>query len=269
MIHHNSQGPNLQNIPSVRKKDPHRVRKAFIAQPGCVLVVGDFSQAELRVLAHFSLDPVMVKAFQDDDDLHSISAKKFYGLDCALEEVKKLHDDLRAKAKTLNFAIMYGMAALSLASRLKIEIDEAERLLREYFGLYSGVQRWMMQNIGSCRNKGYVETILGRRRYLPDINSQDNGLRGGAERRATNSPIQGSVADLIKIAMVRLWEQHPWIVMRLQVHDELVCEVPKEREAEAKQLLGYVMEHAVDGLGFKVPWKASVSSGPNWDEAKG
>ena len=257
-----SSNPNLQNIP-VRGDDGKEIRKAFIPEPGCTFFSADYSQIELRIMAHLSGDKHMIEAFLEDDDIHASTAAKIYH-----KPIADVTRDERRKAKTANFGIIYGISVFGLAERLNVPRSEARELIDGYFATYPRVREYMDESIERARRQGYIETLLRRRRYLPDINSRNAIVRGYAERNAINAPIQGSAADIIKIAMVRIYNrfisENLRSTMMLQVHDELnFSVVPEEREI-VEQIVIHEMENAYS---LSVPLKADCGWGANWLEA--
>lgn len=257
-----SSNPNLQNIP-IRNEDGKEIRKAFIPDDGCEFFSADYSQIELRIMAHLSGDPHMIEAFQKGQDIHAATAAKIYKID--LSQVTR---EQRSKAKTANFGIIYGISVFGLAERLNVDRKEAKELIDGYFQNYPHVKEYMDESIRSAREKGYIETIFKRRRYLPDINSHNAVVRGYAERNAINAPIQGSAADIIKVAMIRIYrrfkEEGLQSKMILQVHDELnFSVVPSERE-KVEQIVISEMESAYK---MKAPLQADCGWGKNWLEA--
>lgn len=257
-----SSNPNLQNIP-IRNEDGKEIRKAFIPDEGCEFFSADYSQIELRIMAHLSNDPHMIEAFQKDQDIHAATAAKIYKV--KLEEVTR---EQRSKAKTANFGIIYGISVFGLAERLNVDRKEAKALIDGYFENYPNVKAYMDQSIQEAREKGYIETIFKRKRYLPDINSKNAVVRGYAERNAINAPIQGSAADIIKVAMIRIYQRFQEEGIRskmiLQVHDELNFSVlPKEKE-KVQQIVISEMEAAYK---MKAPLRADHGWGHNWLEA--
>lgn len=257
-----SSDPNLQNIP-VRGEDGKEIRKCFIPEDGCLFFSADYSQIELRVMAHLSGDKHMIEAFQEGYDIHAATAAKIYG-----KEMKDVTRDERTKAKRANFGIIYGITVFGLAERLSIDRGEAKQLIDGYFTTFPQVQTYMEQAKDTAREKGYVETFFHRRRYLPDINSQNATVRGFAERNAINAPIQGSAADIIKVAMIRIYERFKrekiQSKMILQVHDELNFSVlPSEKE----QVERIVLEEMQNAYQLKVPLVADAGWGQNWLEA--
>jgi len=259
-----SSDPNLQNIP-VRTPRGEAIRRAFVAPPGALLLTADYSQIELRLLAHLSGDPAFVQAFDQGGDIHRQTAAIIFGV--AHDQVTP---DMRARAKTINFATIYGQGAFALSRQLGIPLDDAKRFIEQYFTRFAGVRAWLDRTVAEAREKGYVETLFGRRRYIPELKDKNYNIRAFGERTATNSPLQGSAADLIKIAMIRiagaLKEQGLGSRMILQVHDELVVEVPRGEEEVATELVKRHMERAAD---LRVPLVVSVGIGTNWVDAKG
>ncbi|MDD5382864.1 MAG: DNA polymerase, partial [Candidatus Margulisbacteria bacterium] len=246
-----SSEPNLQNIPA--KGDwGKRIRSAFIPEKkGWSILAADYSQIELRILAHLCGDPVLTKAFRDGKDIHQSTADEL-GIS-------------RDAAKTVNFGVIYGISDFGLAKQLKIKKTEAAKYIERYFTRHEGVKKFMDKTIAEARDKGYVITLLGRKRPLPDINSPHSGLRAFAERTAINTPVQGSAADMIKVAMVTTNKQLTTNNLRskmiLQVHDELVFECPKEEIEKTKKL---VEEAMISALPLNVPVKVDLEVGENW-----
>ena len=257
-----SSNPNLQNIP-IRNEDGKEIRKAFIPDEGCEFFSADYSQIELRIMAHLSNDPHMIEAFQKDQDIHAATAAKIYKV--KLEEVTR---EQRSKAKTANFGIIYGISVFGLAERLNVDRKEAKALIDGYFENYPNVKAYMDQSIQEAREKGYIETIFKRKRYLPDINSKNAVVRGYAERNAINAPIQGSAADIIKVAMIRIYQRFQEEDIRskmiLQVHDELNFSVLPEEKEKVQQIVISEMEAAYK---MKAPLRADHGWGHNWLEA--
>ena len=258
-----SSDPNLQNIP-VRTERGRRIRAAFVARDDRHRIVSaDYSQIELRLMAAFSGDEAMLAAFRSGADIHRETASRVYGVMPAL-----VSDEQRSKCKMVNFGIIYGISAFGLSQRLKVPRREAEGLIDSYFRLYPGVRDFMSAAVAKAREKGYAETMLGRRRTLRDIDSRNATARGAAERDAINTPIQGSAADLIKIAMVRvdraLKERRLRAKMVLQIHDELVFDVPEEEVDEVVELARREMTGAYD---FGVPLEVGVGVGRSWLDA--
>ncbi len=258
-----SSDPNLQNIP-IRTELGRKIRKAFIpGDKNHLLVDADYSQIELRIMAHLSGDKNLIKAFQEGEDIHRSTAATVFNV--TPDEVT---EDMRRKAKEVNFGIMYGMSVYGLASRLDISQEEAEDFIQRYFANYPGIRKFMDECIEIARDQGYVTTLLNRRRFLPEIHSENRQLREFAERNAINTPIQGSAADLIKVAMIRIHnrmkKEKLQSKMIMQVHDELVFEVPKSELEQAKTLIKEEMENAIK---LKVPIRVDIGVGENWLEA--
>ncbi len=257
-----SSDPNLQNIP-VRGEDGKEIRKAFIPEPGSLFFSADYSQIELRVMAHLSGDENMIDAFIQGHDIHAATAANIYKV--GIDEVT---GDQRRKAKRANFGIIYGITVFGLAERLEIDRAEARELINGYFETFPKVREYMEQAKETARQKGYVETFFHRRRYLPDINSRNATVRGFAERNAINAPIQGSAADIIKVAMIRIYqrfkEEHLRSKMILQVHDELNFSVVPEEKGRVEAIVKEEMENAYH---LRVPLVADAGWGANWLEA--
>ena len=257
-----SSNPNLQNIP-VRGEEGKEIRKAFIPEPGCEFFSADYSQIELRIMAHLSGDPHMIEAFRMGHDIHAATAAKIFKK--PIEEVTR---EERSKAKTANFGIIYGITAFGLAERMNVSRTEAKNLIDGYFATYPKVKEYMQESIDKARAKGYAETIYHRRCYLRDINSRNAVVRGYAERNAINAPIQGSAADIIKMAMARIHhrfrEEGLHSKMILQVHDELNFSVYPEEKERVQQIVIESMEHACE---MQVPLEADYGWGKNWLEA--
>lgn len=257
-----SSNPNLQNIP-IRDDNGKEIRKAFIPDEGEVFFSADYSQVELRIMAHLSNDATMIEAFNSGEDIHASTAAKVYHV--PLNEVTKA---MRSKAKTANFGIIYGISAFGLAERMGVDRREARELIDEYFKTYPGIREYMDRSIEDARKKGYVETIFHRRRYLMDINSKNAVVRGVAERNAINAPIQGSAADIIKVAMIRihnrLQNEGLKAKMILQVHDELNFSVPQDELEKVKDIVVTEMQNAYK---MRVPLIADYGVGKNWLEA--
>jgi DNA polymerase-1 len=257
-----SMEPNLQNIP-IRTPEGRRIRQAFVAPPGWCIVAADYSQIELRIMAHLSGDEGLLNAFAEERDIHQATAADVFGL-----ELEQVSADQRRTAKMINFGLIYGMSAFGLASRLGIERSEAKRYVELYFERYPGVRRYMDETRQQARERGYVETVFGRRLYLNDIASRNAALRQGAERAAINAPMQGTAADIIKRAMIEVdrWLSASRIPARLimQVHDELVFEVKVEA---AQELMGRARELMSAAAQLRTSLKVDVGSGTNWDEA--
>lgn len=257
-----SSNPNLQNIP-IRDENGKEIRKAFIPDEGCMFFSADYSQIELRIMAHLSEDKNMIDAFLSGHDIHAATAAKIYK-----SEIEEVNSDMRRKAKTANFGIIYGISVFGLAERMNVDRKEAKELIEGYFETYPQVKVYMDKSIQVAREKGYVETIFHRKRFLPDINSRNAVVRGYAERNAINAPIQGSAADIIKVAMARIYERFKReglkAKMILQVHDELNFSVPLEEQERVQQVVIEEMENAYR---MHVPLKADCGWGKNWLEA--
>lgn len=257
-----SSNPNLQNIP-IRDEDGKEIRKAFIPDDGCSFFSADYSQIELRIMAHLSEDKNMIDAFLSGYDIHAATAAKIYKVD-----IKEVTADMRRKAKTANFGIIYGISVFGLAERMNVDRKEAKELIDGYFETYPQVKSYMDMSIQVAREHGYVETIFHRKRFLPDINSRNAVVRGYAERNAINAPIQGSAADIIKVAMARIYERFKAeglkAKMILQVHDELNFSVPAKEKEIVEQVVIEEMEKAYR---MHVPLKADCGWGTNWLEA--
>ncbi|PZT51932.1 DNA polymerase I [Paenibacillus silvae] len=259
-----SQFPNLQNIP-IRMEEGRKIRKVFVpSEPGWSILAADYSQIELRVLAHISDDERLKEAFVHDMDIHTKTASDVFGV-----KPEDVDSDMRRSAKAVNFGIVYGISDYGLSQNLHITRKEAAQFIDQYFEIFQGVRQYMDDIVKDARRDGYVKTMLERRRYLPEINASNFNLRSFAERTAMNTPIQGTAADIIKLAMVQmdeaLRERKLQSRMLLQVHDELVFEVPPEELELMKELVPSVMEKALE---LSVPLKAEVSFGQNWYEAK-
>ena len=257
-----SSNPNLQNIP-VRDDDGKEIRKAFIPDDGCEFFSADYSQIELRIMAHLSGDPHMIEAFRSGNDIHAATAAKIYKIN-----IDEVTPDMRRKAKTANFGIIYGISTFGLAERMGVSRQEAKELIDGYFATYPQVKAYMDRSIEVARSQGYVETIFHRKRFLPDINSRNATVRGYAERNAINAPIQGSAADIIKVAMARIYRRFTDEGLRskmiLQVHDELNFSVLPEEKERVQQIVLEEMEKACP---MQVPLKADCGWGKNWLEA--
>jgi DNA polymerase-1 len=257
-----SSEPNLQNIP-IRTEEGREIRRAFIAEPEASLLSADYSQIELRVLAHMSGDAALIQTFQEDEDVHTRTASEIFGL--SPEEVTQ---EMRRKAKAVNFGIIYGISAFGLAQDIGVSNSEARRYIDNYFARYPKVREFLDRTIEDAKTRGYVTTLLGRRRFIPELASSTAAVRSFGERTAVNTPIQGTAADLIKLAMIhiqaRLTRQGLRTKMILQVHDELVFEAP-DGEIEAVKTL--VREEMEGVLTLSVPIKVDIGVGKNWDEA--
>jgi len=257
-----SSDPNLQNIP-IRTEEGRRIREAFIAPAGSVILAADYSQVELRVLAHLSSDPVFCQAFVNDEDIHTRTASEIFGL-----FPEMVTAEMRRQAKTINFGVIYGQGAFSLAKQLGVARTVAEKFIAAYKERHSGAIAFLERCVQQARNNGFVTTILGRKLPISDINSANGSLRSFAERNAINYPIQGSAADIIKKAMLEVERaiQEEKLESRLimQVHDELVFEVPQTELEQMKLLVEREMSGAVP---LKVPLKVDINWGRNWSEA--
>ena len=257
-----SSNPNLQNIP-IRNEDGKEIRKAFIPEDGCEFFSADYSQIELRIMAHLSGDKNMIEAFREGNDIHAATAAKIYKI--AIEEVTR---EQRSKAKTANFGIIYGISVFGLAERMNVPRSEAKELIDGYFETYPHIKEYMDKSIAVARENGYIETIFGRKRFLPDINSHNAVVRGYAERNAINAPIQGSAADIIKVAMVKIYQRFMQENIRskmiLQVHDELNFSVYPDEKEKVQQIVIEEMEKA---YAMQVPLRADCGWGNNWLEA--
>jgi DNA polymerase-1 len=256
-----SREPNLQNIP-IRDEEGRRIREAFVAKPGCLLISADYSQIELVVLAHLSEDENLISAFREDKDVHVRTAALIFGI-----QEKDVAPEQRRMAKTINFGVMYGMSAFRLANELGISRTEAAAFIDAYFKTYAGVSRFIGDLIRKTEETGYAATILGRRRRISGINSRNKTEKAAAERVAVNTPIQGSAADIVKTAMLNLdkrlaAEQSPARLL-LQVHDELILECPKAEAKAAAALVKEVMEKAA---ALRVPLRVSVETGRRWGD---
>jgi len=259
-----STDPNLQNIP-VRTEEGQQIRRAFVARDDDhELVVADYSQIELRLMAHFSRDAALVSAFHDAADVHARTAAEIFGI--AEAEVTPAQ---RRLAKTANFGIIYGVSAYGLSQQSDMTVGEAKQFIDAYFKRYPGVKRFIEATVAQARKDGMVRTLFGRRRFLPDLASTNRQRREFAERTAVNTPLQGTAADIIKMAMIaidrRLREERKKSVMTLQVHDELVFDAPKREVGWLKQTVREIMEHVVQ---LDVPLVVEVGAGLNWLEAK-
>lgn len=256
--------PNMQNIP-IRTELGSQMRKFFVAKPGCVLLDADYSQIELRILAHISNDSRMIAAFREGADIHTATASQVFGVPAEV-----LPAELRRRAKAINFGIVYGIGAYSLSQDINVSVAEAKEYIENYLHTYSGVRQYMNDIVESSAKSGYVKTMFGRVRHLPEIASSNHNTKAFGERVALNTPIQGTAADIIKIAMVkvyrRLKEEGLSAQLILQVHDELLIEVSKADAPRAKVILKEEMEHAAD---LSVPLSVDVSEGENWYDAKG
>jgi DNA polymerase-1 len=257
-----SSDPNLQNIP-VRTPEGRKIREAFIAPAGSKIVSADYSQIELRIMAHLSGDAALIRAFEQGLDIHKATAAEVFGV--SLDEVTS---EQRRYAKSINFGLIYGMSAFGLAAQLEITREAAKTFIERYFNRFPGVAEYMEVTRAAARDAGYVETVFGRRLWLPAIKSSNGAQRAGAERAAINAPMQGTAADLIKLAMVAV---NNWLIaeklqsrLLLQVHDELILEVPEAELELVKAKLPEIMGNVAT---LKVPLLAEVGVGLNWEEA--
>jgi DNA polymerase I len=257
-----SNDPNLQNIP-IRTPEGRRVREAFVAPAGCVIASADYSQIELRIMAHISGDAALLRAFTDGLDVHRATAAEVFGV-----PVDQVSSEQRRYAKVINFGLIYGMSAYGLARNLGIDNTAAKNYIDRYFQRYPGVKQYMDETRLSAKSKGYVETVMGRRLYLPEINSPNGPRRAGAERAAINAPMQGTAADLIKLSMNEVQRvldtAQNGIKMVMQVHDELVFEVPTAQVGWLRVEIPRIMAGVAQ---LKVPLLAEVGVGDNWDKA--
>jgi DNA polymerase-1 len=257
-----SSDPNLQNIP-VRGEEARRIREAFVAEEGFLIISSDYSQIELRVLAHISGDRLLIETFLADEDIHSRVAQDLFKVHAA-----GVTPDMRRTAKVINFGIVYGMSPYGLSKELGIHQAEAQRYIEGYFEAHRGVKEYLERVIEEARQKGYVKTLFGRIRYLPEINNHDPTIRQLGERAAMNTPIQGTAADIIKMAMVRIHREmkEKGLSSRLimQIHDELVFEAKEEEAEEMEGIIREGMEHVVE---LSVPLKVSIGKGISWAEA--
>ena len=251
-----SSNPNMQNIP-IRSKEGNRIRGAFIPDKGKVFLSADYSQIDLRVLAHYSQDEALLHAFRNGDDIHARTASELFAVSPLL-----LTSEMRRVAKSINFGIVYGMSAFGLSNQLGISRKEASRFIDKYFHLYSGVQTFMKNIVAQAGEDGYVTTLLNRRRMLPEINIKNKTRREFAERTAINTPIQGTAADIIKLAMIKvvpsLKEKNLSAKLLLQIHDELVFELPEEELKKTKEVVRKAMEEA---LALDVPLVVNFETG--------
>jgi DNA polymerase-1 len=255
--------PNLQNIP-VRTDLGAEIRKVFIPKDGCVLVDADYSQIELRVLAHIAQDANMQNAFISGQDIHTATASQVFGV--APDQVTPLQ---RRHAKAVNFGIVYGISEYSLSEDIGVSFYEARAYIDSYLQNYSGVKSYMKQVVEDARKDGYTTTLYGRKRYIPELTSSNFNIRQGAERIALNTPIQGTAADLIKLAMIRVDEalraNYPEAKLLLQVHDELIVEAPEDIAPQVAQIVSSTMEKVA---ALQVPLMAEAKWGKSWFEAK-
>ncbi|MBW2599593.1 MAG: DNA polymerase I, partial [Deltaproteobacteria bacterium] len=257
-----SSNPNLQNIP-IRTPEGKRIRQAFIAPDGCEIVSADYSQIELRILAHLSGDELLIEAFESGEDVHTKTASDIFGVFPGM-----VSEEMRRQAKVINFGVIYGMSPFGLARELNISQKRAKDYIDGYFSRFSGVRVFIEETLEKARERGFVTTLLNRRRYIPEINSGNVQVRQFAERTAVNTPIQGTAADLIKVAMLNIAggikEKKLSASMIMQVHDELVFEVPAPEVEEVMDLVRWEMENVI---ALKIPIRVEIASGKNWDEA--
>src|SRR5581483_7382608 len=257
-----SNDPNLQNIP-IRTAEGRRIREAFVAAPGWKIVSADYSQVELRIMAHLSGDPNLREAFARGDDVHRATAAEVFGV-----PLDKVSADERRTAKVINFGLIYGMSSFGVAQNLGIERATAQAYIESYFARYPGVKRYMDSTRELARSQGYVETVFGRRLWLPEIRSGSPMRRQAAERAAINAPMQGTAADLIKLAMTQVqgWLDRETLETKLimQVHDELVLEAPEAELAQVKEKVRALMQGVAS---LEVPLVVDVGAGSNWDQA--
>jgi DNA polymerase-1 len=257
-----STDPNLQNIP-VRTDEGRKIRKAFVQRDNDYsLLVADYSQIELRILAHYANDKTLIKAFNEKEDIHARTAAEVYGVD-----IKDITPEMRRAAKTANFAIIYGVSAFGLSQQSELDLDESKQFIETYLDRYPGIKDYMETMKDFARQKGYVVTYFNRRRYLPEINSKNFNIRQFAERIAINTPIQGTAADMIKMAMIRIDKDISGMKskMVLQVHDELVFDAHNSEIEKLKKIVKSGMEKAVK---LDVPIEVDIGIGQNWLEAK-
>ncbi|MFW6103251.1 MAG: DNA polymerase, partial [Chloroflexota bacterium] len=254
-----SSEPNLQNLP-IRTEQGRMIREAVIAPAGSLLLSADYSQIDLRALAHLSGDEGLIRAFQTDEDIHSATASTVFGVPPG-----DVTAEMRRAAKVINFGIVYGMSDYGLEQATSFSRAEASLFIKAYFEQYRGVHTWLEETKQFARSNGYVRTLLGRRRPIPEIVSPNRQIREAAERMAINAPVQGTSADIIKIAMLRIHEalqkDNLATTMLLQIHDELLFEVPKAEEEHAKEIVTHLMHSAVE---LAVPLKVDLKTGPNW-----
>ncbi len=258
-----STDPNLQNIPT-RTELGKQIRKLFRAEEGKVFIDADYSQIELRVLAHMSQDEIMIKAFQEHNDIHKICASQVFGV--PLDEVTK---EMRSHAKAVNFGIVYGISDFGLAEQLGIRRKEAKQYIDSYLEKYHGIEAFMKREIEKAKEKGYVDTMFHRRRYIPEINSNNYMVRKFGDRVAMNAPIQGTAADIMKIAMIDVYQELKKRELQskivLQIHDELIIEALESEKEEVSQILRSCMEKAAQ---LSVDLEVDLQEGKNWYETK-
>jgi DNA polymerase-1 len=257
-----SSQPNLQNIPADASQYGLKIRSAFQARPGYVFISADYAQIELRVLAHLSQDPALIKAFAGDHDIHAETAAYLHTVD-----LTAVTHEQRQLGKRINFSVLYGLTPYSLSKDLHIPFKQAKQYIDDYFRLYAGVAAWMEQLIADAQKTGYVQTLYGHRRYVPELNEKNRTLFEAARRIAINMPVQGTAADIMKLGMLQLHtvftEQHLDAYMLLQIHDELLIGVRIDQLAHAEQIIKHELEHIV---AWSVPLKVTVRSGHTWAE---
>jgi len=258
-----SVNPNLQNIP-VRTELGREIRAAFTAAPGMELLSADYSQIELRLLAHFSQDALLARAYEENIDIHTLTASEVFGI-----PIESMNKETRNRAKAVNFGIVYGISPFGLAAQLGVPQAEAKAYIDRYFARYQGVKKFTDSTLEQVRRDGFVRTLFGRMRPIPDMESRNPNQRGFAERTAINTPLQGTAADLIKLAMIaidrKLSDQKMKSRMILQVHDELIFEVPADEKSEMETIVRSEMEGVVK---LRVPLVADMGFGPNWRDLK-
>lgn len=254
-----SSEPNLQNIP-IKTEEGRKIRRAFIPEKGYMLLSADYSQIELRLLAHYANDEKLIDAFMTDSDIHNRTASEIF-----LVDEDQVTPEMRRLSKTINFGIIYGISAYGLARQLGTSVSQAKDYIDKYFEKYSGVREYMERSVSDAISTGYAETIIGRRRPIPELNSKNRFQRGIGERAAINTPIQGSAADIINIAMINIGEKLEEFKSRmiLQIHDELMFEAHMDETEDMKELVTAEMEGAME---IKVPLKVEVKTGKNWAE---
>jgi DNA polymerase-1 len=259
-----SDQPNLHNIP-IRSEEGRRFRSCFVPAEGCRLLVADYNQIELRVIAHLAEDPGLVEAFLSGTDIHTATASRIYGVDAADVTI-----GMRSKAKMVSYGLAYGMEAYGLAQRLAISVPEASEILAAYFDGFPNVRAYMDRVVAEARDRGYTETLFGRRRLIPELQSNRYQVRAAGERQAMNAGIQGLAADIFKVALVRLAaqleEQHLASRLVLQVHDEVLVEVPPAEEAQAEAVVTAALCGAAE---LRVPLTVNLAWGDTWADAKG
>lgn len=257
-----SSNPNLQNIP-IRTEEGRRIRQAFISPAGCEIISADYSQIELRILAHLSGDETLIDIFNSGEDIHDRTAMEVFGVMPGM-----VNNEMRRRAKVINFGILYGMSPFGLSKELGISQSMAKAYIDKYFAEFAGVSRYIETLLADARRDGYVTTLFGRRRYIPEINGNNYAMRQFAERMAVNTPVQGTAADLIKLAMInierKLLRDRYSSCLIMQVHDELVFEVPAREKKSLMELIVAEMEGVIR---LNVPLLVDIKAGKNWDEA--